>query len=212
MSSTNDAVLRWLRELVQRRGLNTAELARKAGIARGRLRRLLTGGEAMLVDELMQISSALELSPAELGLPEVSEDVELPVGLSSPSPAPADGIGVDPFADHARQLFEVGFALGCTFFFAARVSDLVDSGVPDAILDGHRERGELVISLDAAYHRDNNPRIADDSIVLTLSFDSLYDCSFPWSSIVRVVFDVEVEAASDEGPSPGPGPHLRLVT
>ena len=214
MSGSNDPVLRWMRDLIAKRGTNTAELAVKAGLERSRLRKVLAGKAPMLVEELMALSSALELSPADMGLPEMA-DIEVPEPAEV-APAP---VVADPYASHARQLFEMGFALGCNFLFSAEVERLGDSGIPDHVLDQHRDRGEVVLSLDAAHHRNNDPRITDTEITLTLSFDSLYDCTLPWSAIRRVVFDVEVDEDDDDGsdtpepPEPDKkGPHLRLVT
>ena len=214
MSGSNDPVLRWMRDLIAKRGTNTAELAVKAGLERSRLRKVLAGKAPMLVEELMALSSALELPPADMGLPEMA-DIEVPEPAEV-APAP---VVADPYASHARQLFEMGFALGCNFLFSAEVERLGDSGIPDHVLDQHRDRGEVVLSLDAAHHRNNDPRITDTEITLTLSFDSLYDCTLPWSAIRRVVFDVEVDEDDDDGsdtpepPEPDKkGPHLRLVT
>lgn len=215
MAGTKDPILSWLRDLISNRGMNTAALAKKTEIDRGRLRRLLSGSEPMLVDELMKISNALELSPADMGLPQM-EGVDDPIAVSEPAPVRA----ADPYGNHARQLFEVAFALGTTFYFAAAIDELADSGVPEHVLKQHEGRPELVISLDAAHHRNNDPRIGEEGITLTLSFDQLYDCTFPWSSVRRVVFDVEWvdedapdSDPDDDEPNPsGNGPHLRLVT
>ena len=209
MPNPNDPLLLWLRDLIQTRGLNTAELARRAGLERSRLRRVLSGSESMLVEELMQVSSALELSPTDMGMPQL-EELEMPDPRPAPPPPP-DSPAVDPYGNHPRQLLEVGFALGCTFYFVASVDALGASGVPQSILDHHRSAGQIVISLDAAYHRDNDPRFHDDGITLTLSFDGLYDCTFPWASIRRVMFDVEADEPVDDEPDSS-GPHLRLVT
>jgi hypothetical protein len=67
------------------------------------------------------------------------------------------------------------------------------------------------------YHAYNEPRYHEHGITLTLSFDALYDCTFPWSAIKQFIFfPVSPDAQqpkpdSDEDKSPS-GPHLRLVT
>lgn len=214
MASTNDPVLTWLRELVTTRGLNTAELARKAGLEKSRLKRVLSGSQPMFVEELVKISGALDLSPADMGLPQIG-DAETP-DIEIPEPPPPRA--ADPYGNHARQLFEVAFALGTTFFFAVDIDQLEDSRVPESVLQQFRDRGELIIKLEAAYHQQNDPRIEEDRIVLTLSFDQLYDCAFPWSAIRRVVFEVDWDEEvrppepEEETPAPGKGSHLRLVT
>src|SRR5262245_61398176 len=68
MARPSDPMLKWLRNLVDERGLNTASLAQKARIPRARLRKIRTGTEPMLVDELMSLSGALEISPKDMGL------------------------------------------------------------------------------------------------------------------------------------------------
>lgn len=239
MASTTDPVLTWLRDLMQRRKINTAALATRTGLSRGRLRRLLSGGQPMLVDELMRISTALEISPADMGMPHLEspkgdESPESPEGDEDPEPSESEGgsveplhpeppqPGVDPFGNHAEQLFQIAFALGCDFLFTADISQLGDSGIPEGILEQYRHPGTLLIKLDAMYHRANAPRFHEDSITLTLSFDGLYDCTFPWSAIRQITLDVardepEPEDEDEDGggdkTDPGEGrPRLRLVT
>lgn len=206
MSETSEPLLRLLRQLMKSRGLNTAALADAADQDRSRLRKVLAGTEPMLVDELLAVGQALDLSPADLGLP-------TPEDFDTPPPAPPrddeDDIGVDAWGNHPEQLFRVGFELGCDFMFIARTAELADSGVPRSTLDQFAER-DLPIKLDAAYHRYNQPRYEPDGIVLTLSFDSLYDCQFPWSAIKQVIFFPEPPV--DDEPDEEERPVLRLVT
>jgi len=217
-------VLTWLRQLVTARGLGTAELAERSGIVRGRLRKLLSGSEPMLVDELLQISQALELSATDLGWPEGAIPEPDDAGADEPpadedegairlvpldSDPPAATFEVDPYGNPTEQIVRLAFELGCTVLFWAHVDQLDDSGVPEHVIADHREQGQLLISLDAKFHRYNNPVFQDDGLTLTLSFDQLYDCTFPWSAIHKVIFDLEQEG--DTGDTPG-RPHLRLVT
>lgn len=223
MSRLSDPLLKWLRTLLQERKLNAAALAEMANIPRARARHVLTGQEAMTVEELLQISKALDLSPADFGLGAGAEGeeaaavepaAEAPVEKAEPV-AVTGTVTLDPYGNQVRQLFEVGFGLAVDFLFIARTDELATSGVPRTVLDAHAGR-DLLIKLDAAYHPHNNPRYEDDGITLTLSFDALYDCRFPWSSIHRLMFfpapapaPTEVE---EEPPEEKPKrPHLRLV-
>lgn len=208
------------------RRVNTAELAERCGLSRSRLRKVISGDEPMLVDELMAMSQALEISPSDLGWPGESdtnaEDPQDEADADTEEVEEDDGgrlvafqatrvplIDADPFGNHVEQLVRMGFELGCTFLFWVRVDQLGDSGVPEHVLDSHRERGDLLIRLEDKFHRYNNPVFGESGITLTLSFDQLYDCTFPWSAIHKVIFDV----GDDEDPDDPPQrPHLRLVT
>lgn len=221
MSRPSEPLLAWLRELLKSRGLNTANLAQTAGLERSRVRKILGGSEAMTVDELMQISDALDLDPNDLAQGQLPEPVEKEVPSAGPALAsvveepPEDtGPEVDPFGNQPEQLFKVAFGLGCTFYFLTDTAQLDGSGVPKNVLDQYRG-GQLPIKLEAAYHQYNEPRYSDEGITLTLSFDALYECFFPWSCVQQfVLFPDPPEPASDptdEEPSEGV-PHLRLVT
>ena len=215
MSRPSEPLLAWLRELISKRGLNTAALAERAKLPRDRLRKLLAGAEPMLVDELMRLSEALEIAPADMGLPDPSPDAEatkLPAGPTQPSP-------VDAFGNHPEQLFRVAFGLGVDFFFLCDAAGLEESGVPGHVLKQYTGR-ELPIKLDAAYHSYNAPRYHPDGITLTLSFDQLYECTFPWKAVKQfILFPAAPEAPlapepPEQEPEPAPQrvPHLRLVT
>ena len=278
--------------------MNTAELAKRSGIGRSRLRRVLAGEERMFVDELMQLSHALEVSPTDLGwsadqlrdldrrngrdpsdielltvrsLDElkqhgtyraVREQLQEQLGeriqlkargwndlyetlqelrelrgtdTSEPEPAPAADadddetsairlvppdpaepggprvLEFDTLGNPVEQLVRAGFELGVTFLFWARLERLGDSGVPEHVLDDNRARGDLLIRLDAEFHRFNQPVFGEDGVTLTLGFDQLYDCTFPWPAIHKVIFDLE--SVIEEQPSDPKGrPRLRLVT
>lgn len=208
MPRTSDPVLSWLRTLIEKRGLNTAEVANKAKLPRARLRKILTGSEPMLVDELLQLSTALDISPTDMGLPEGTPDA-LPETDAEALPQVPQPVKVDAWGNHPHQLFQIAFGLGCDFYFAAEVAQLADSGVPAKVLDQFRN-GNVGIKLDALHHHDNAPQYDDDGITLTLSFDRIYVCRFPWASIQQVTFfPMRPEPPVQEEPKK---PHLRLVT
>lgn len=214
MSRPSEPLLAWLREMLKSKRLNTAHVADASGIPRARVRRILAGSDDMTVDELMMLSDALQLDPADLTAHQLPKD---PTPRMEAIEATPSGPNVDPWGNQPEQLFRIAFALGCDFFFLADTRDLADSGVPAAVIDQYRGR-ELPIKLDAAYHKYNDPRYGSDAITLTLSFDALYECTFPWSCVRQFVFfpvapdpTHEQTDESDEAPSPGV-PHLRLVT
>jgi transcriptional regulator with XRE-family HTH domain len=212
VSETSEPLLRLLRDLMAKRHLNTAALAEAADMDRTRLRKVLTGAESMTVEELLMVGQVLQLSPADLGLP-TAEDFDAP----EETPVEEDDarIGLEPWGNHPEQLFRVGFELGCDFLFIAHTDELADSGVPPHILEQFAGR-DFPIKLDAAYHRYNNPRFDTRAILLTLSFDALYDCQFPWTSIKQVIFypvpPESPEEERDEETDEEGRPVLRLVT
>ncbi len=218
MTRPSDPLLAWLRSKCDERGLNTAALATRADLPRSRVRRLLTGKEPMLVDELLKISQALELSPADMGIPDLDEPADAPA-VDAPKPGlavleDADGPRVDPYDNHHRQLLEVAFALGCDFGMSVHPEELTESGLPRHVLDAHLGR-LMLIQLDAAYHSYNNPRYDDGGITLTLSFDALHEVRFPWSAIHQVICTPapwEDEEDDEDEPAEAASPTLRLVT
>jgi hypothetical protein len=173
----------------------------------------------------------LNLSPADMGLaPEAAAAAEK-AESSEPTPeTPKADLVPNPWGNHPEQLFRIGFALGCDFFFIADTSALADSGVPAATLKSSGKN--LSIGLDARFHADNAPRYDEAGVTLTLSFDRLYDCRFPWTSIRQVIFfpaPPEVHKSAERGPDTAEAPtsspsassgggsprergHLRLVT
>ena len=214
MSDPSEPLLRMLRELMQRKGLNTASVADAAGLDRARVRRVLKGSEPMTVGELLTLGQALHIGPADLGWPDLSQADS---GPDAPPTRPdeegedEDRLGLDPWGNHPEQLFRSGFELGCDFMFVARTSELADSGIPDAVLAQFADR-DLPIKLDAAYHRYNQPRYDASGITLTLSFDSVYDCTFPWTSIRQVLFFPAPPEPDEPEEEPEERPALRLVT
>lgn len=237
MARPSDPLLALLRRLLDERGMNTARLAEQTQITRPRARKILAGTEPMLVDELLRIGEALKLSPADLGLAAGTIPVGEPEGDHS---AAAAGLAdanhddaldfpeasldrkseptVDPWGNQPEQLFRIAFGLGCDFFFLVDTQQIEDSGVPKHVLTSYAGR-ELPIRLDAAYHAYNEPRYSENSVTLTLSFDALYECTFPWGAIKQFVL---FPATPDEPPAeeldddseeaPRQTSHLRLVT
>ena len=224
MSRPSDPLLRWLRDMLDKRDLTVGALSTRTGIGRSRLRKVLSGGESMNVDELLTISQALELDPSELGLgtPEGSEvpgSESLALADERPVEETRSSPQVDPWGNHARQLLEVAFGLGCDFFFFSDVTQLTDSGIPAAVLKKY-DGGRLPLKLDAAYHEYNRPRYSETHLTLDLSFDAVYTCHFPWDSIKQVVFYPPPPSetmgtdddSDDDNEPPSPRSHLRLVT
>ena len=219
MASPSEPLLQHLRQLLKTRGMNTAGLANAAGLDRDRVRRVLGGSEPLTVDELIVLAQALQLQPTDLGLP--SEAVELAEQelAAQPEARETDLADIEealnPYGNQVSQLFEVGFALGCDFFFHAHTADLQGSGVPESVLSRYAD-AELPIRLDAAYHADHEPRLEADGVHLRLGFDALYDCFFPWAAIRQVRFFPATPEPDDEPqaepvePSPK-APFLRLV-
>lgn len=238
MTTPSEPLLHQLRALAEARGLSAERLAVRAGLDPGELSATLHGERAMTVDQLILITQALDLTPEELGLPSeptgprpvAADDEPLPYDApgdpiddnlddgpdlsvaSDASNGPDElDLAVDPYDNHIRQLFQVGFALGCDFFFHADASELTDSGVPAAVLERYKS-SVLPIKLDAAYHQYNDPRYERAGLWLKLSFDDVYDCYFPWSAVKRVIFSPIAPEPEPEPDKPkGPAPFLRLV-
>ena len=190
------------------KGLNSAALANAMAVDRKALRRALAGQHPLSLDSFCKAASILELEPSSLpwGKPVVTS--------SSPGPQleqAGEAMTVDPYGIQGEQAFRLGFSLGVDFVFVADCSQLAESGIPSTVLENWPE--ELVLKLDAAFHRHNEPRFTPQGVGLRLSFDSLYDCFLPWSAITKVVFQLEapVPEPLEEPPSPGKGPGLRLV-
>ncbi len=210
MSRPSDALLRWLRRQLDAQGLNTASLAGRLGRPRAEVRKLLSGSEPMLVDDLLRITELLELTADDVGLPSGLDVTSLEAALEgSPEPLHWD--------NQPRALFRFGLDLGIDFLFLSETVQLEGWGGPDQVLAQHKGK-EMPLRLDAAYHQYMEPALDDRGVSLTLSFDQLYRCTFPWTAITRVIFmpfppkppEVE-EEEPEEAPPPGP-PKLRLVT
>lgn len=205
-------------DAARKKGWNTSTLAQQAGLDRSRLKQVLAGREPMTVDELMQLSEAMTLTPMDLGLAELDTP---PSEEASPSLAALPVPDVDelppfpdPFGIHSEQILRLGFALGVDVFLLVDTTQLEGSGVPASIIK--RFQPNLPIRLEAAYHRHNNPEYFTEGFQVRLSFDALYTCLFPWSSIQQITLfpiapEPEEPDAVEEPPSSERGGFLRLV-
>lgn len=226
----SEPLLHLLRTVARKQGLNTAALARAAGLERARLKHVLSGSEPLTVDELMSLSEVLELSATDLaGLPGASTPPQPEAGPALVSArrgnaalATVDDQGpelpeLDPFGNHAEQILKLGFALGVDIYVLLDCEQLSGSGVPAATLQQYPD--QLPLRLDAAYHRHHDPRFLVDGIGVKLSFDALYDCEIPWGAFRQVtLFPLPPEPPDAEPPEPPPEEtrpvqrgHLRLV-
>lgn len=236
-SRPSEPLLALIRKVAKDKGLNTAALARAAGIERAHLKHVLAGSEPLTVDELVSLARVLELGPAELQ--------GVPMGDEEPAPAPPRETGgpgpavvrpgrsnlatideddeevdpitaaADPMGNHAAQALRLGLALGCDLHLVLDSAQVRDSGVPASVLQQFKER--LPLRLDAAFHRHHDLRFEPEHVQITLSFDSLYTCRFPWAAIQQVTLfplPPEVEPTQPEEPEAPPPTrrgHLRLV-
>ena len=194
----SEPILSWLRDTLKQKNLNVAALAEKSGAKRSEVKRVLAGREPLTVDQLMSWTKALELSLEEL--------VAMPEDLPEPAePAPVDDSRylIDPFGVAGEQAIRLGFAMGCDFTFLALTEQLADSGVPASVLGDPRFASMLPIRLEAAYHSYNAPIYEARTLSLTLSFDTIRTCVFPWSAIVEVRYHVDAPEPSEPEPEDG---------
>ena len=200
-----DAILETLRETMASRGLNSAALAAELGEERKMVRRALSGQAPLSLALFLKVVDVLEIAVTEL--PWSVADLP-PTPLEEKTPQEFE---LDPFGIQGEQAFRLGFALGVDFLFVAEASQLTDSGIPSSVLEQWPE--EIVLKLDAAYHRHNAPQFSEEGVALNLSFDMVYSCFLPWSSIQKVVFNLEApEPNTEPEPEAKPrGPGLRLV-
>jgi hypothetical protein len=227
-SRPSTPLINLIRDIAQKKGLNTAALAKAASIERSRLKLVLGGAEPLTVDELIQLSQALEISPADMGgigamPPEEEEQPPAPVvlrrasGLATNLVEEDEGpMTVDPFGNHAEQAMRLGFGLGCDLFLVFDSHRLKESGVPREVLA--KFPANMPIKLDAAYHTHNSPEYLDEGLQVTLSFDDgLHTVLLPWDAFKQISL---IPLAPDPTPPPPPvkpapkGPnrgHLRLV-
>ena len=232
----SEPLLAMLRQVAKNRGLNTAALAAAIKVDRAALKQILAGREPLTVDQLIGLAQVLELSPTELGAVNLPDPGEVaPASEPGPGPAPARGgamlamvgrpgaegaqadpIGAaaDPDGNHAEQIIRLGLALGCDIHLVLVADQVQDSGVPRTVLSQFKDR--LPIRLDAAFHRHHDLRFLAEGVCMTLSFDALYTCQFPWTSILQVTLfplppsPPEPEEEAEEPAAPRRG-HLRLV-
>lgn len=209
-SRPSDQLLEFLRDAVRRKGLTTAELARRCGLERSALKRRLAGEEPLTVDDLVVLSQALQITQEEVGL------------AASAEPGGEDGTGVltplrpepiysapDPLGNLPEQILRLGFALGVDLFLTLDSKLLGDSGVPRSVLGRFPEA--LPIRLEAKYHRHNKPRFELEGFECVLSFDSLYTCSFAWAAFKQVTFQLPTDSPPPAPEPPAPRPFLRVV-
>lgn len=224
----SEAMIRLLREMMQKKNVNTASLARQAEMDRAHLKHLLAGTEILTVDDFVKLAQALGLSPQDMGMPagvadepdedDGAADGEVPVlrAVSRRDRRPVHSYEPDPHGNHTEQALRLGFALGCDMFFITDARLLGESGVPRSVLARYPEH--LPIRLDAAYHRNNDPQFLPTGLQITLSFDSLSTCTFPWAAFKQVTFfplppsnaPEEEPVEEEEKPAPRRG-HLRLI-
>jgi hypothetical protein len=199
--------------------MNVAALAEKVGEKRSLVKRILAGKEPLTVDQLMGWTQSLGLSLEELAqVPAGMAEATAGEGeLLAPTLAQADAeaaVRLSPYGLHAEQGIRMAFAMGVDFAFVSESAQLEDSGVPPQVLARFPER--MLIRLDAAYHKYNAPQYDDHGLTLTLSFDTVYTCVFPWSSVLQVTLYCEPpDPTSPTTPEPEPEetarPTLRLV-
>ena len=149
----SDGILATLREAMTERGLNTAALARAMGEDRKILRRALAGQNDLSIESLCKAVDVLGLEATELPWKAPS----LP-SQQGPNLEQADeAMSIDPFGIQGEQAFRLGFSLGVDFLFVADATQLSESGIPQAVLGQWPE--EIVLKLDAAFHRELAPTL-----------------------------------------------------
>lgn len=198
----SEPILEWLRNTLKAKSLNVAALAQKSGGKRAEIKRVLAGREPLTVDQLMTWTKALDLKMEELvNVPELPEAPAVPVAAD----VDESRYLIDPYGLQGEQALRVAFAMGSDFTLLALTEQLKDSGVPASVLENPRF-GELVpIRLEAAFHSYNKPEYSTQGVSLTLSFDTIRECFFPWSAIVEVRYHIDAPAP-DELPVEEPVP------
>jgi transcriptional regulator with XRE-family HTH domain len=233
MARLSDPLLRLLRDLAKKKGMNTAAIAVETGIDRTRLKHALGGSEPMTVDELLLVANALQFDARTLGInaPDEPEDpppirrggkkrpladAESTDDDSRPSIVPEGNSPLTVYADgiHAEQALRVGFGLGWDMFLWLDSSKLAESGVPSDVIESQGET--LRIRLEAHYHRHNRPVFHHDHLEIVLSFGTtLHTARFPWGSFEKVALNPlvpEPDLPADDPAPKGPGrAHLRLI-
>ncbi len=218
----SEPLLALVREAIRKRGLTTSEVAERASIERGALKRRLSGSEDLTVDEFLRLAQALDLQQEVANLAGAPPDTGPrtlravgPAVIDEPPPFEPDRVfGLDPYGNVGKQLVEQGFALGLDMFVYFERARIENSGVPRAVLADKRFAEALPIRFEPRWHRHNAPEFHDEELVVRLSFDALYTCHFPWSSVRSVNFTVPDESLP---PVPPPEekkaarPMLRLV-
>lgn len=219
----SDPLLKLLRDALLKRGLSTIDLASKVGMGRAELKKRLAGGADLTIDQFLILAQALDLQKHVVGLAGqefAAEEEGAVAGDESvsavhtlrASSGDSSTPGLDPFENPARELVRGGFGWELDMFLQFDVALLQGSGVPESVLRKFPET--LPIRLESRWHRHNRPDFGDDALSVTLSFDSLLVCSFPWAALRTVSFTLPVDTSAPVTPEPAPSsprPVLRLV-
>lgn len=212
MTRPSDAVLTWLRERIDARGLKTTKLAKAIGRKTPELRKMLAGDEPMLLDDFVRLGDVLGLDADDIaGLP--AADAAAP---SMPTLAPLLPPDPDREPCQAELLFKLGFDMQIDIHVRFIESELGEWGGPDSARAAFVGK-DMPIQLMAQYHRNMDPQLDDAGLHVTLSFDTLYRCTFPWSSVRAVTFVPFAPAPPAPPPAKKPTeaaparPALRLV-
>ena len=219
------AIMNFLRTKMEQSGLNTAALAKEADLKRPEVRKLLSGRNEVTLTQLIALSSALGVGLSELpwggdssGATDAVAMMKTGVGGRGHMKEVFENapVMVDPFGIQGEQAFRLAFGLGVDFIFVADTDQLEDSGIPLTVLE--KSPNEIVLRLDAAFHRHNDPQFTPEGVCLVLSFDTLHTCRIPWSAITKVVFQLDPIDPLPESPSEPDddvaktfGPGLRLL-
>ena len=111
-SAPSSKIVGWMRDTLEKKGMNTAALAHAVGERRAVVRKVLAGHAPLTVDQLVTWTQALELDVSDLmtlapegsipdSLPQNAlEHPDLDPSLNS---APAEGIEIDPYGLQAEQ-------------------------------------------------------------------------------------------------------------
>ena len=211
-------------QLMQKKSITTAEMAKKIALDRKTLKRMLGGVEPMSVDVLLKLSEELQLQPEDLkGLEDLGNSNSTAqakdkgeflednrknlsnkanfLNRSNIENTNSAGGTLDLWEkNQARALITIGFEQALYFTFLANTEKLQNSGLPEYILQKFSRH--VPIQLDPQFHVYNKPDFQSKGLMLTLSFDALYTCFFPWDSISQVVFhpkvaEVEIEKEQD---------------
>jgi hypothetical protein len=211
-----------LRDAAQEKGLNTAAVAKLAGLERARTKHVLSGAEALTVDEFILLAGALELDA--LGL-QAAITVEEKAQEAAPSATPPvlteadEGYlapqVIDPWGNHSEQVLKMGFGLGTDMFMVLDSAQVQEIGLPADVVE--RFEDGLPIKLDASFHQHHDPRFLPEGLQITLSFDALYTVCIPWPAIRQITLfplppaDGEPVDTEEDEPHVLGASHLRLV-
>jgi hypothetical protein len=207
----SEPLVRFLRESVDRKGLNTASIATTLGVSRSELKHMLAGTEPLTVDLMIAMAEILELGPEDLTIlgtdlpeaPTLLQAVRNPVAITELPP-------IDPYGNHTEQILRLGFAIGCDMHILLHSEFLEDSNIPEDTLAQFSDL--LPIKLDAAFHNHNAPKFLPNCVQITLSFDGLVTAILPWNCFAQItLIPLETELPDIPEPSRHSGSHLRLI-